>query len=131
MADGVRDEILIEQLMGLVMKDGRIDHQEGKHDDCVIGWLLCLWFIFSAKNIRHYGIDPKALFSELYTTEDMEGDYYNPDDAEEQEALQLEMNEVLDLLEVNNDHLTQINLENRVRSIESRIRESTHTAMLS
>lgn len=128
-ADGVRDEILIEQLMGLVMKDGRIDHQEGKHDDCVIGWLLCLWFIFSAKNIRHYGIDPKALFSELYTTEDMEGDYYNPDDTEEQEALQLEMNEVLDLLEVNNDHLTQINLENRVRSIESRIRESTHTAI--
>jgi hypothetical protein len=35
----------------------RIEHATGKHDDLVVGWLLCHWFLTYGKNLSHYGVD--------------------------------------------------------------------------
>lgn len=61
--DSVHDSVTISQLMGLVTVDGRIDHPEGGKDDAVIAWLLTFWFLTNAKNLQHYGIDPKEVLS--------------------------------------------------------------------
>lgn len=52
----VRDKYLINQLSGLVRRNGRIDHASGQHDDLVIAWLLSYWFLTEAKNKTYYGI---------------------------------------------------------------------------
>ena len=60
----IRDKALTEQITGLVTKNGRVDHADGKHDDLVIGWLLCHWFLSMAKNLNHYGIDHNEVLIE-------------------------------------------------------------------
>lgn len=60
-ADHMRDPTLIRQVLALVSKNGRIDHQSGGHDDAVISWLLAMWLIIFGKNVGHYGINNSRL----------------------------------------------------------------------
>ena len=53
----VLDPTLIDELMSLEVKNGRIDHGDNKHDDMVISWLLAHWLIFYGANLRFYGLD--------------------------------------------------------------------------
>jgi hypothetical protein len=53
----VKDLTLSDELKGLVIKNGKVDHLVGAHDDLIIGWLLCHWFIKHTKNLSHYGIN--------------------------------------------------------------------------
>ncbi len=55
-ADKVRDPALISEVSSISVKDGRIDHNSGAHDDRVIAWLLGVWFLSSSKNLSYYGI---------------------------------------------------------------------------
>lgn len=50
------DRRLVTEITGLTSKNGRIDHGEGKHDDMVISWLLCVWFLTRTRNLGIYGI---------------------------------------------------------------------------
>ena len=61
----VRDGKLIAQLLSLTIKNNRIDHGDGPddHDDLVIGWLLCYYFLLSAKNKSYYGIPSNSVLS--------------------------------------------------------------------
>ena len=54
----VFDKTLATELKGLIVKNGRVDHLPGAHDDLVIAWLLAHWFIKHTKNLQHYGINP-------------------------------------------------------------------------
>lgn len=59
----VRDKVLSDEIKGLVIKNGRIDHGEGGHDDGVIAWLLAHWMIRYSKNLSFYGIDVNKALS--------------------------------------------------------------------
>lgn len=63
-ADLMRDRKLILQTLGLEIRNGRIDHGEGEHDDLVISWLLSYWLMSMGKTLRHYGIDPSKILSQ-------------------------------------------------------------------
>lgn len=62
-ADGVHDISLFQQISGLAIIKGRIDHREGEHDDLVIAWLLGHWLLNSGKNLVEYGINPGNIYS--------------------------------------------------------------------
>lgn len=47
---------LINELLGLVVKNNRVDHAEGGHDDTVISWMMAIWFILYGKNLDFYGL---------------------------------------------------------------------------
>lgn len=55
-AELIRDKPTIDQLLELVIRDGRVDHPKGGHDDLVVAWLLSYWFMAYGKNLQHYGI---------------------------------------------------------------------------
>lgn len=61
----VKDMQLVQQIMSLVIKDGRLDHEDGKHDDMVVAWLLTHWFLTQAKNHSYYGIETSSILAEL------------------------------------------------------------------
>ena len=50
------DSRLINQVLSLVVRNGRIDHQLGGRDDLCVAALLGHWFLSSAKNTSHYDI---------------------------------------------------------------------------
>lgn len=67
----VRDNDLIEELCTLVEKNNRIDHTSSGKSDHVISWLICNWFLRQARNMSHYGIDPRKVMSKMeFTGED-------------------------------------------------------------
>lgn len=59
----IRDNVLVLQLLGLVIKNGRVDHQEGEHDDMVVSWLLGWWLMTNGRNLHYYGIDAREILS--------------------------------------------------------------------
>ena len=61
--NSVFDKTLSDQIRGLVVKRGRIDHASGGHDDMVIAWLLGVWFATSVRHLDFYGVDPKYVLS--------------------------------------------------------------------
>jgi len=66
----IRDKTLSTQMRLLIKKDGRVDHPKGGHDDAVISYLLCMWFLIFGKNYTRYGIPLKLPLSKTVRTED-------------------------------------------------------------
>lgn len=61
--DRILDRKLSQQLLEITIKNNRIDHADGKHDDLLVGWLLCHWFLTNAKNVHNYGINSSSILS--------------------------------------------------------------------
>lgn len=51
-----RDRKLILQTLGLVIRNGRVDHEDDSHDDLTFSWVLGFWLMSMGKNLSHYGI---------------------------------------------------------------------------
>lgn len=60
----MHDRTLILQTLGLVIKNGRVDHQDGEHDDMVIAFLLCYWILTLGRHLDHYGINPATILNQ-------------------------------------------------------------------
>ena len=61
--DKIHDDNIIEEITGLrFTKAGRIDHQDGGHDDTLIGYLYTRWFLQYCTNRNKY-IDPVIIGS--------------------------------------------------------------------
>lgn len=52
------DSAIIDEISGLTMKNGRVDHTELGHDDLLIAFLLACYFILFGLNHNLYGIRP-------------------------------------------------------------------------
>jgi len=58
-----RDKQLVDQIAGLTIKNGRLDHKSGSHDDLVISWVLGYWFLTNGRNKKYYGINDNMVLS--------------------------------------------------------------------
>ena len=47
--DCINDEDIFAELNGIVRKNGRLDHKNGKHDDMLFSWLIGLWVLCYSK----------------------------------------------------------------------------------
>lgn len=63
-ASRVYSSMVANELLGLTVRNGRIDHTRGHHDDLVIAMLLAHWFCTEVRNKDYYGIDPRKVFSQ-------------------------------------------------------------------
>ena len=64
-ASVIRDRMLVGQISGLVIKNGRIDHASGGHDDMVVSWLLSNWVLMHGKNLSFYNLDGRRIMSKI------------------------------------------------------------------
>jgi hypothetical protein len=62
-------DMLINELMSLVIRNGRIDHSRGTHDDLVISLLLAHWLCVQGHNLSYYGINQTTVFSRAKTSD--------------------------------------------------------------
>lgn len=63
----MNDKGLITELLALVIKNGRIDHSAGNHDDMVVSMLLAHWACILGENLEYYGINRKTVFAKAIT----------------------------------------------------------------
>lgn len=117
--DLVHDATLINQITGLVRKNGRIDHEDGEHDDLVIGWLLTHWLISSGKNLDFYGIDINRIKSINRKSEEEES---KPAGLSfEQQQIRDEMQQIYDRIIEESDPLISAKLEHRLRLLNRQV----------
>ena len=57
----IHDQTIITQMSNLIVKNGRVDHANGEHDDILFSYLLTQWFLINANNKELYGIDPMTV----------------------------------------------------------------------
>lgn len=66
----IRDRVLCAELNSLTEKNGRVDHEEGGHDDTVIAFLLAAYFVLYGKHLDVYGIAPGTAMRNANVTDD-------------------------------------------------------------
>ena len=124
----IRDKVLIDQLLGLEIKNGRIDHKAGSHDDMVVSWLLSAWLMFKGKNLTHYGLDPsKFLIRNQVTKEENK-----PEELfkrSQQTAIRNMIDNLLAELQRTKDPILAQKLETRLKLIASQLEKGSSDAL--
>jgi len=118
----VNDKILANQILSLTVRNNRIDHPEGGHDDMVIAWLLGYWFMVEAKNKDVYGIDGSKVLSNAIDAELVQD--ATPEEREEiifQEKLREKITELLEQLETVKDDGTAIRIIGRINLLKEKV----------
>ncbi|CAH0448005.1 terminase large subunit [Vibrio phage vB_VpaM_sm033] len=119
----ISSEELSRQIRGLVMKNGRVDHEKGKHDDMVISWLMGHWFATSAVNLAFYGIEPglvQSLVSEAGATVSKEELAHR----KEQEAIMQQIAFLKDQLAETGNDLMKRAAELRIAKLAAKLDDS-------
>lgn len=117
----IRDPALIDELSGLVERNGRVDHKASGHDDHVISWLMANWFLRYARNLDHYGIEPGIVLCRLQQaiTNDPKELIRN----QKQEKLLQEITELENKIQKSQTLMEQRYLEAKLKSLKSEVRE--------
>ncbi len=118
--DKIKDKSLIDQINGLIIKNGRVDHEDGEHDDMVISWLLCHWLITLGKNLAFYGIDIKKVGSNI--AEKIQN--ATPQELrkiEEQRFIRQKIDQIYEELVKEKDEFIAMKLEQELRLLDKRI----------
>jgi hypothetical protein len=115
----VHDKNLIDQIAGLVVRNGRIDHELGEHDDLVIGWLLCHWLLTQGKNLGHYDIDIRRVMSAVNPAKQV--DPRSDWEREEQQHIRTRIEQIYEALTNEQDDFVSLRLEQELRVMDHRL----------
>lgn len=120
----LRSGELIDQILSLVERNGRIDHQRSGHDDLVISWLLAMWLLLFGKNLAHYEINNSRLMLRnrnlnCGVTPDQEQEMV--EEEEKQQKLMSEIEEIYSKLATAKDPVSSMVLRNRIQMLVSQL----------
>ena len=122
-----RDKILIDQINTLTKIKNRVDHEEGKHDDLVIAWLMNMWLMTTGKNLSYYGINTQYLLMSAKDITQKEYSTKQKYDKIAQVNLNREIDEVTDMIKDEKDPYISKQLENKLRALCSRVTDVSDT----
>lgn len=117
--DRARNPKLVGQILGLVNRNGRIDHAEGEHDDMVIAWLLGHWFLTEAKHLDFYGLDTRNVLVEVSLRK--KETHAEIERRLEQDGIRREIEKLYDELSAEEDEHVAHHLEMKLRALDRRI----------
>lgn len=122
--DKCYDKKLIDELTGLEIRNGRIDHGSGSHDDTVVAWLLGVWMLTKSKNLSFYGLHKPLRKAKEYRAgvkQKEELSDYDLYEEEYQEKLRYDIEQLLGKLKGEKDDIMIRRYEHRLRSMESQL----------
>lgn len=119
----VKDKRTIDQILGLIIKNGRVDHAAGEHDDLCISWLLGYWLLTLGKNLHFYGINSRDILSEnlVNIQNNKPLDVF---DRNEQQYLRSQIENLIEEIKSERDEYIASNLENKLRMLANRLNDS-------
>lgn len=121
--DYVFDKTVIDQILGLIVKNGRVDHEAGAHDDSCIAWLLTYWLLTQSKNLSFYGIDSSQIMIQNVNKQ-KEYKEENSYDNIYQKNLKAEIDTLVEKVKKEKDENIILKLESRLKFIYSQYDQS-------
>lgn len=121
--DRVKDKKTINQILSLVIKNGRVDHEVGGHDDMVISWLLSSWLLLKGRNLSFYGINPREVLVEnrVHQEENNPTAVYNN---AYQEHVKRQVENIIDQMKSERDPYIIDNYEKKIKYLYSEMSET-------
>lgn len=112
----LKDKQLIDQVLSLEIKNSRVDHPDGGHDDLVISFLLVVWLLTQGTNLSYYGLEADDVLSQAAEKETNDPVKYRRQI--EQQKYKAEIEVLCNQLANEKDEIVSTKLENKIRSIE-------------
>jgi hypothetical protein len=122
MGDKVRDKTTIDQILALVIRNGRVDHPPGGNDDHVMSWLLSAWLISLGRNLQHYGINSKEVLIDNKVNQEIN----NPQalyERAKQNFVRSQIESIVNELKRERDPYIVIRLESKLKSLATDLTE--------
>lgn len=119
--DKIHDIVLADQILGLVIKNNRIDHDDYGHDDMVIAWLLTHWVMSEGKSLESYGITPYEIYSRISEKPIEEIPYEEQVQKYEQRKIREKMIQLYDELQNNRDYYIGLKIEQELRNLNKKL----------
>lgn len=116
----VHDKKLITEILELTIRNGRVDHPPGGHDDHVIAWLMAHWLLTYGHNLSEYGIPPGYALSSM----SRRGEQVTEEVMEErrvQEELMEQIDTLTTALENCRDPILQFKMEHKLKTLLGRM----------
>ena len=118
--DRLHDIDLSDQLLKLTVKNGRIDHNTGEHDDMVIAWLLTNWLLTNGKELQYYGINSASIYQAGHLAK-REMTYEEVVEMEEQNNIRQRMIKLYDELENEENDYVTMKIEQELRLLNKKL----------
>lgn len=116
--DRINDVKTIDQIMALEVKNDRVDHPKGGHDDGVIAWLLPQWLAMFGENLHFYGIDTAAMMSNTLISRQNK---IETKMEQEQMVLRQQMEAILETMAKTRDPILTHRLTAQLRTLTAKI----------
>lgn len=122
------DKQLLSQILGLVIRNNRVDHPEGGNDDMVIASLLSYWLLINGKSLDFYGVDRSLLFSRNnnYLNEKYDGSSLEQEEIVEKEN---KIKELLDEYKNESNQFILKQLEYKLYALSTELNSSHNRAI--
>lgn len=127
-AEGIKDAKIIREMSGLVVRNGRIDHVNGGHDDSVVAYLLAGYLPLHGKHLEEYGINDKDIRSDI--DESREDTRSVAEKMQDQRANQTRerIKELLEILASETTEYALVRAEQEIRYLSSSIKGGEFSA---
>ena len=112
----IKDGTLISELTTLSIKNGRIDHASGHHDDMVIAYLLAHWLVFEGINLETYGIDVNKINTSFNETKNIKQENYD-----NQLYLRRKIKQMSKLIDATSSEMMKANYKIKIHQLERKI----------
>lgn len=127
-ADTVHDKKTIDQLLSLVVKDGRVDHPKGAHDDQAICWVLSHWVMINGKQLDFYGINSSLILSQS-TVRQNEVNTGSAYDKQYQTRIQQEIDLLIEMLKKEQDDFIALKYEGKLKRLYMQLSDTSSIPM--
>lgn len=101
--DRLNDSDIINEISGLTMKNGRVDHTEHGHDDLLISYLLAMYFILFGANHQLYGINPDEVMCNVRN----DGELIDAEEKKQQAVMRARVNELKALIRRDTNYIVK------------------------
>lgn len=120
----LKDSALISEILGLHMKNGRLDHAANANDDMAFSWVMGHWFVRRAVHHEAYGIDTSIVLKDVVENEALgNAGIRNVS----QDVMRGKLLSVLSLLKkqlaISDDKFKQYAIKKKIKKIESMVGE--------
>jgi hypothetical protein len=119
----VRDPKTVDQILSLVIKNGRVDHQVTGHDDLVVSWLLSYWLLQHGKNLNNYGINARDVLADNKIIKEQQS-LVSPYDRYNNEKTRSDIEALIVEIEKENDQYILMRLELKLKLLYSRLSDA-------
>ena len=119
--DRLNDSSLIDEICGISMKNGRVDHSEKGHDDLLIAFLLAAYFILFGANHQLYGINPDEFLSSV---NEQTGDNIDPELKMQQKQMRVLLDDYRAKLKHSSNPIIRQALEREIQKLVTVIGDS-------